>query len=70
LRFVHGAPRTHDVIPAKAGIQFFFDAESADWNWIPAFAGMTPGWGGNNDTRDAAGMAWGRGGDDVTGVAR
>jgi hypothetical protein len=39
--FVVGARQTHYVIPAKAGIQFYFSAEPAAWNWIPAFAGMT-----------------------------
>jgi hypothetical protein len=33
--------RTHRVIPAKAGIQFFSASAVSAWNWIPAFAGMT-----------------------------
>jgi hypothetical protein len=31
----------HNVIPAKAGIQFRLDTELLAWNWIPAVAGMT-----------------------------
>jgi hypothetical protein len=31
------------VIPAKAGIQFQATAAALEQNWIPAFAGMTPG---------------------------
>jgi len=38
--------QTRGVIPAQAGIQFCLDTEFAAWNWIPAFAGMTPGWWG------------------------
>ena len=35
-------PFERDVIPAKAGIQFWLGAEPPALNSIPAFAGMTP----------------------------
>jgi hypothetical protein len=35
------AVKKRDVIPANAGMQFYFNAELAARNWIPAFAGMT-----------------------------
>jgi hypothetical protein len=33
--------KKHNVIPAKAGIQFQAASAVPERNWIPAFAGMT-----------------------------
>jgi hypothetical protein len=39
---INQAFQDHDVIPAKAGIQFLPSTVGRGPNWIPAFAGMTP----------------------------